>query len=308
MMDAMWVRWLPVLALAACRFGFDDVAPPCSQGPCLDAGEDPTLDAPRGDPSVDTDGDGVFDDADNCVAIGNPAQHDEDTDGYGDDCDNCPTAPNTSQANAGETNAGQTADSVGDACDPRPAQSGESILYYEPFAGSALTADWSVISGTWTAGGDAIAQTSLLSDQRMHNPVSVTAADYVIEARFTFTALDVGNVNGGIVVRMTNDNGWLCAVFHDDVESLLMMWSLQGGAANFERNRDTLPEVTVGSSYRILAGAYGSSLYCAIDSLQTGPTAPFTSNQNNSGAPGMRTNRVTGTYSNFVVYALGGAI
>jgi hypothetical protein len=309
----MWVRWLPtvIAVTAACRFGFDDVPPRCA-GNCLDAGEDPTLDAPRGDPAVDSDGDGVFDDTDNCVAIVNPAQHDDDTDGYGDVCDNCPTVMNTSQTNAGELGAGQVADSVGDACDPRPAQSGESIRYFEPFAGAALATDWTVMSGTWTLSGDAVAQASLLSDQRIHDPAAVTGPDYIVEARFTYTGFDVGNVNGGVVVRMTGGNGWLCAVFRDDsvspVMSLLMMWSLQAGAANFERNRDVIPEIKVGDSFRIIAGGYGSNLYCALDSLQTGPTAPFTSNQNNSGVPGMRTNRVTGTYSNFIVYGLGGPI
>ena len=308
----MWVRWLPLIAaLGACRFGFEEVAQ-CAGGPCIDGGEDPTLDAPRGDPAVDTDGDMVMDDVDNCIAVVNPTQHDEDTDGYGDVCDNCPTVANTSQANAGETNAGQAADTVGDACDPRPAFAGESITYFDPFSAATLAPDWTVMSGTWTVNGDALEQASLLSDQRIHDPAAVTGTDYVVEARITFTGFDVANVNGGIVFRMTNGNGWLCAVFHDDATmpatSLLMMWSLQSGAANFERNSVVIPEVKVGSSYRVIAGAFGSSLYCAIDSFQTGPTAPFTSNQNNSGVPGMRTNRVTGTYSNFVVYRLGGPI
>jgi hypothetical protein len=313
----MWVRWLPVLAvLAACRFGFDPVAPPCSEGPCLDGGgevfEDAMVDAPRGDPSSDTDGDTVTDDVDNCISVINLAQYDEDADGYGDVCDNCPTVPNTNQANVGETNAGQAADNVGDACDPRPAQSGESITYFDPFTAATLATDWTVMSGTWTVSSGAVEQASLLSDQRIHDPAAAPGPNYVVESRITFTGFDVANVNGGIVFRMTNGNGWLCSVFHDDITSpatsLLMMWSLQSGAANFERNRIVIPEVKVGSSYRLIAGAFGSNLYCAIDSFQTGPTAPFTSNQNNSGVPGMRTNRVTGTYSNFVVYTLGGAI
>jgi hypothetical protein len=136
--------------------------------------------------------------------------------------------------------------------------------------------------------------------------------DYIVEATFTFSGLDTGNVNGGVVFRMTNDNGWLCAVFHDDttmpVTALLMIWSLQNGAANFERNRATIAEPKVGDKFRILAGGFGSNLYCALDSFQTGPTAPFSSNQNASGIPGVRTNRVSGAYSYVVVYGLGGAI
>lgn len=302
-------------ALAGCRWGFDPIAPPsCALPPCttIDADSNPVFDAPRGDPTTDTDGDTVFDDTDNCIAVPNLGQHDDDADGYGDVCDNCPTVANTNQANVGETAMGAAADPVGDACDPRPAQGGESIRYFEPFAGAALAPDWTVINGTWTVSGDAVHQMSLISDQRMHDPPSYMGPDYIVESTLTFSGFDVANVNGGVLFRMTNDNGWLCAVFHDDATmpatSLLMMWSIQNGAANFERNRATLPEVKVGDRFRILTGAFGSNLYCAVDSFQTGPNAPFTSNQNADGMPGLRTNRVTGSYSSFVVYGLGGPI
>ncbi len=302
------------MAAAGCgRIDFDPVSacPPGGCPPIIDAPLD-LFDAPRGMPGVDTDGDGSDDDMDNCLAVPNPGQHDEDSDGYGDDCDNCPSFPNTSQTNAGETNAGAAADSVGDACDPRPDRAGDSILYVETFAGAALGGDWSVISGTWMLGSDAAAQTSLTSDQRIHNTAAVAVPNYIVEATFTWSTFDTGNVNGGIVFRMTGGNGWLCSTFRDDttqpVSSLLMMWSLQNGSANFERNSATIGEPAAGTRYRILAGAFGSNLYCAIDSLQTGPSAPFSSNKNADGIPGLRTNRVTGSYGSFVVYGLGGAL
>jgi Zn-dependent metalloprotease len=53
---------------------------------------------------VDTDGDEVWDDVDNCPAAANPAQADTDADGIGDVCDNCD--PTDSDG-----------DGVGDACD-----------------------------------------------------------------------------------------------------------------------------------------------------------------------------------------------
>lgn len=302
-------------ALAGCgRIGFDPPAA-CPPGGCPDIVDAPLdlFDAPRGMPGVDTDGDGTDDDVDNCTTIENPTQHDEDSDGYGDDCDNCPSYPNTSQANAGETNAGAAADTVGDACDPRPDRPGESILYFDTFTGGALSEDWSVISGTWALGGDDAAQSELVSDDRIHNLAAVAVADYIVESTFTWASFDTGNVNGGVVFRMTsNGNGWLCSTFRDDttspVTSLVMLWSLQAGSANFERNSDTIGEPMAGSSYRIFAGGYGSNLYCAIDSLQTGPSAPFSSNKNADGVPGLRTNRVTGSYGYFVVYGLGGPL
>jgi hypothetical protein len=46
---------------------------------------------------VDSDGDGVCDDVDNCPANSNPNQEDRDGDGVGDVCDNCPDTPNPDQ-------------------------------------------------------------------------------------------------------------------------------------------------------------------------------------------------------------------
>jgi hypothetical protein len=82
---------------------------------------------------ADSDGDGVFDDRDNCVAASNPGQEDADADGAGDLCDNCVAASNPGQEDtdadgAGDlcdncvaaSNPGQEdtdADGVGDACD-----------------------------------------------------------------------------------------------------------------------------------------------------------------------------------------------
>jgi hypothetical protein len=300
-----------ILLVAACgRIDFRDVPADACTGACTPA--DGEVDAFVIVPGADTDGDTITDDQDNCIFVPNPAQHDEDADGRGDVCDNCPGVANPDQTNVGEINAAQPADTLGDACDPRPAGAGDAIAYFDTFGGGALSSDWSIISGTWNVAGDAVAQTDLLSDQRIHD-IAITAVDYIVETNFTFTALDAGNVNGGVVWRMSQQsgNGWLCGVFRDDgvtpAVSLLMLWSLSGGAGNFERDRATIAEPKVGDSFRILAGAFGDLHYCALDSLQTGPTTTFTSNQNNSGVPGFRNNRVTGTYSYFVVYTLGGA-
>ncbi len=282
--------------LSGCgRFGFDEVSPAAPQ-------DADVFDAPRGQPGVDTDGDAVFDDTDNCIGMTNIDQHDEDHDGYGDVCDNCPSVPNTSQAHAGDS------DAVGDACDPRPTQPGDAIAYFETFNRPTLGSDWSVVNGSWTMGDDAVVQASLVSDQRMHEVATTITGDYIVETGVTFTGLDTANVNAGVVYRMSADNGWLCAVFHDTTDSLLMLWTIQNGAANFERSRATLPEVKIGDSFRLLAGASGSNQYCALDSLQTGTTAPFNSNKNAAGIPGLRTNRTTNTYQYFVVYSLGGPI
>jgi hypothetical protein len=78
-----------------------------------------------GEEAVDTDGDGVTDDVDNCPEVSNPDQADADGDGIGDACDegdadgdtipdnadNCPAVANPLQEDA-------DGDGIGDACDP----------------------------------------------------------------------------------------------------------------------------------------------------------------------------------------------
>ena len=90
--------------------------------PCIDAGHpDSRFNDPDGsrndmgalpyDPNADTDGDGVFDIADNCPKVSNPDQSDSDSDMLGDTCDNCPSIANQDQAD-------DDVDALGNACDP----------------------------------------------------------------------------------------------------------------------------------------------------------------------------------------------
>jgi len=62
---------------------------------------------------VDSDGDGICDDRDNCPAKANPLQEDLDGDGVGDACDNCPTVANPDQKDS-------DSNGVGDACQAPP--------------------------------------------------------------------------------------------------------------------------------------------------------------------------------------------
>ncbi|MGB5136926.1 MAG: choice-of-anchor B family protein, partial [Candidatus Zixiibacteriota bacterium] len=66
--------------------------------------------------AADSDGDGVPNITDNCVAQPNAGQEDLDNDLVGDICDNCPTAPNPDQADSDQDNIGDVCDFVcGDA-------------------------------------------------------------------------------------------------------------------------------------------------------------------------------------------------
>ncbi len=60
---------------------------------------------------VDTDGDGVADDMDNCPEIPNPDQVNSDEDELGDACDNCDYVANPGQAD-------DNGNGIGDACEP----------------------------------------------------------------------------------------------------------------------------------------------------------------------------------------------
>ncbi len=64
--------------------------------------------------NYDSDGDGIFDDEDNCVFVPNNNQANDDGDMFGNVCDNCPQTFNDDQLDA-------DGDGIGDACDNCPA-------------------------------------------------------------------------------------------------------------------------------------------------------------------------------------------
>jgi hypothetical protein len=59
---------------------------------------------------LDADGDGVFDDIDNCPITANPGQEDDDSDTFGNVCDNCTLVANADQRDT-------DADGYGNICD-----------------------------------------------------------------------------------------------------------------------------------------------------------------------------------------------
>lgn len=71
------------------------------------------------DKKPDTDGDGLFDDDDNCPNVINGEQKDSDNDTVGDKCDNCIKVSNLDQTDSDQ-------DGIGDACEP------SIVEYVEP--------------------------------------------------------------------------------------------------------------------------------------------------------------------------------
>lgn len=95
--------------------------------------------------AVDSDGDGRVDTIDNCPSRPNADQHDEDEDLVGDVCDSCPHLAIAQLDGDG--------DGVGDSCDPHPSVPGDSIAYFDPFAGPR--AEWVFSPETaWTYAND----------------------------------------------------------------------------------------------------------------------------------------------------------
>jgi len=91
----------------------------------------------------DADGDGVFNDADNCPTVYNPDQTDTDHDDSGDLCDNCPNNYNPEQTDT-------DADMIGDRCECHAANIDDcGIVDFNDFA--VLAADWH-LTGSALAG------------------------------------------------------------------------------------------------------------------------------------------------------------
>ena len=83
----------------------------------------------------------VPDRVDVCPFVVDPEQRDHDGDLRGDACDVCP--------HRADNGADTDLDGVGDACDPRPAQPGDRIAYFEGFYQPCR---WTPVIGgnTWT--------------------------------------------------------------------------------------------------------------------------------------------------------------
>jgi hypothetical protein len=287
---------LAMLGAGCGRIGFDPLASSCDPLDCPDSGpgvadaaDDGGMTAPDAPPGA-------------CVEVG----HDEDGDGIDDACDNCPSIANPDQADVGELNAGNLPDGVGDACDPRPTQGGDAIALFVPMT-APLSPEWTVFTGSWTAGGDEVSQTDLGSGHRLDWP-SFVDGNYAIETRVTLDGVDPVSYNQGVVFRMevSTGKGWLCGVFGDDTGfGGLMLWTLQSNVANFQEAYTDIVQPAIGDSYTILAGAYDRDVFCK---LGTGEIAATSSPRAPTGSPGLRTNRTQSTYEYMVVYTLGGPL
>lgn len=147
---------------------------------------------------IDTDGDGVFDDDDNCAGDPNADQHDEDHDGHGDVCDLCPHVFETMVQDA-------DGDHVGDLCDPNTGVQNQ-IVFFDPFTSDRP--EWT-LTGPWSRANDML---SIDADQDSL-VLAVPIGQSVLELGGRITS--VGPVNRQITMTLSNSGtlSYYCEIF-----------------------------------------------------------------------------------------------
>ncbi len=190
-----------IVGLAACNF--------TSNAGGGGGGGGGPADAPRDTSTVDSDGDGVPDNVDNCPHQANPDQHDEDRDGIGDVCDLCP------QVAAPQIDS--DGDGIGDDCDPHPMVAGDVLVTFEPFATpGGIPADATLVVGTasdWTVANDELSNTGLdLTDVLLFD---AGTPNQTIDAGVTVTGIEASATSTIAIMAVTDsestaDNFFLC--------------------------------------------------------------------------------------------------
>ncbi len=181
----------------------------------------------------DTDGDGVFDDCDNCLMIANADQSDVDGNGFGDACDddddgdevpdefdNCPLVANPEQADSDD-------DGIGDACEPIGCFL-EKLLATDAEAGDAFGENIAVsgevaVVGAWTDDG----------------PVPLSGSAYILRRSGAsgawehedkiFAADAASNDRFGHSVAIGGDRAVVSAVLDDSAAGSAYLFRNEGG-------------------------------------------------------------------------------
>jgi len=202
------VRWLPLLALAACYSpSYRDCEVTCASGSCpagfhCDQGLCRNQTGPCGDggidgPADDVDSDGVLNVNDNCPNDSNTDQANEDGDEYGDVCDPCP--PFGTMADNDDSDG----DGVGNGCDTDPTSAGNRIEYFFGFSQTGVPPGGDATPGMWTfdGSGEATVTASAAGLASLVWPVPSTTGTVSTLVHFVPTVVPPPPLGMGVIDR-----------------------------------------------------------------------------------------------------------
>jgi len=288
------MRWVMIAMLGGCSFSTQTgTGQPMGDTPPIDAPPDVAID---GSPTVDTDGDGVFDATDNCQLVANANQHDEDADTIGDPCDPCPQLANA--------NTDTDGDKIGDACDPHPNATGDVLVRFDPFTGTTLPAGWTIEAGStgdFVVNNDVIAINGMASTHVM-----------IFNAGGQKHAIDVGvqlpNVAGGTTffTAMTDVKSDLaqyfgCGVRIDNTSREFFTYD-DPDFTTIDNDPMPADAPMFPGAYRIVSVLESASQRCTIPKAQTSHEMTATASTNNRTNVGLRVGNVTAQVRYVAIY------
>ncbi|MFN0246807.1 MAG: thrombospondin type 3 repeat-containing protein [Kofleriaceae bacterium] len=251
------------------------------------------------DPTADTDGDGVFDVADNCPTLANSDQRDYDTDQRGDPCDRCPHIADASDPD-------QDNDGVGDDCDPYPADGGEVRQRWTSFHAVTEINGWSAISA-WDVNTMGVAPTSSIvtSGLQPTTPTGKLAASTMVRIDNTFGENDAAGVC--MADTFTGNEYYCCALFGANGGLELRIENRWDGGS--DQSTVAWPgSTTVGTRIAISGAILDEETRCVFE--EVGGNAPVvrTGNRGESaptGRPTIYTDRVIASFRYLFVVSVG---
>ncbi len=147
-------------------------------------------------------------------------------------------------------------------CDPDPTVSGNAVLLFDAFSGSALDAGWIDDGGAFTVQGDAAVHAD---DTRIDllRRTDIDTADTVIAAHIRFESVGGALANVGVMTHMTGPvDGIDCESNHEPSHALALI-ELANNQLSSTLDSSPLPVDPVGHSFLIVAGGGGGQLGCA---------------------------------------------
>jgi hypothetical protein len=273
--------------------GFDGGASPIDSGPVI-------VDSGSEDSGVALDSGAAQDAGPICLD-----PHDEDGDGIGDSCDNCPTVPNADQFDVLEL----VPDGVGDACDPRPFDEGESIAFFDGFAGPGLDASWTQPRGIWSIDSDDAVQTSGAQVTTFLDHPTVVTGDFLVHMNGRHDAVyGTGRHTYNAAMRVGSDEIRYCGLeLYDSGGDRLTYRSADGDGLFISHFAEfDVDPINVSEDRDIRMWTVGGTITCEVD----GDASSRIGGTPSSAPTGGIGIRLTNTYARthfIIVYQLGGA-